>query len=107
GVPFEDRDALIDEQPDVYYLADHYAPYPCVLVRLARVDPAALRDLLLMGWRFVSAQKKRPARSRRDGEDPVIRTFTAAAVSCHSVCFCARQCRRRRCRPKRQLRGVS
>ena len=66
-VPFEDRDALIDEQPDVYYLADHYAPYPCVLVRLARVDPAALRDLLLMGWRFVSAKKKRPARSRRDG----------------------------------------
>ena len=66
-MPLEDRDALIAEQPDVYYLADHYAPYPCVLARLARVDPAALRDLLLMGWRFVSAQKKRPARTTRRG----------------------------------------
>jgi len=56
---------LIAEQPDIYYLADHYAPYPCVLARLARVDPEALRDLLSMGWRFVSAQKKRPARTRR------------------------------------------
>ena len=69
-MPFEDRDALIAEQPDVYYLADHYAPYPCVLVRLARVDPAALRDLLTMGWRFVSAKtrKKRPARRQRAGK---------------------------------------
>jgi len=66
-MPFEDRDALIAEQPGVYYLADHYAPYPCVLVRLSRVDAAALQDLLLMGWRFTSAQKKRPARPRRRG----------------------------------------
>jgi len=64
-MPFEERDALIAEQPDIYYLADHYAPYPCVLARLARVDPEALRDLLSMGWRFVSAQKKRPAKTRR------------------------------------------
>jgi hypothetical protein len=66
-MPFEDRDALIAEQPDIYYLADHYAPYPCVLVRLARVDPAVLRDLLLMGWRFVTALKKRRGRTRRSG----------------------------------------
>lgn len=66
-MPFEDRDALIAEQPDVYYLADHYAPYPCVLVRLSRVDATVLRDVLLMGWRFVSAQKKRPARVKRGG----------------------------------------
>jgi len=66
-MPFEDRDALIAEQPDVYYLADHYAPYPCVLVRLSRVNATVLRDLLLMGWRFVSAQKKRPARGKRGG----------------------------------------
>jgi hypothetical protein len=66
-MPFEDRDALIAEQPDLYYLADHYAPYPCVLVRLSRVDASVLRDLLLMGWRFVSARKKPPARTKRGG----------------------------------------
>jgi hypothetical protein len=66
-MPFEERDALIAEQPDIYYTADHYEPHPCVLVRLARVDPAALRDLLLMGWRFTSALKKRPPGRRRRG----------------------------------------
>lgn len=68
-MPFADRDALIAEEPNIYYLADHYAPYPCVLVRLARIDSTALRDLLLMGWRYVSAQtrKKPPARRRRGG----------------------------------------
>jgi hypothetical protein len=64
-MPIEERDALIAEQPDIYYTADHYAPYPCVLARLARVDPGALRDLLMMGWRFTSTLKKRPSRRRR------------------------------------------
>ena len=54
----EDRDELIEADPNVYYTADHYAPYPCVLVRLSRVNPDALRDLLLMGWRFMSSKKK-------------------------------------------------
>src|SRR5262245_20909072 len=39
-------DALIDEDPGVYYLKDHYVDYPCVLVRLFRVHPDALRDLV-------------------------------------------------------------
>jgi hypothetical protein len=34
--------------------------YPMVLVRMSRIDPSALRDLLGMAWRFVTAKK--PAR---------------------------------------------
>jgi hypothetical protein len=34
---FADRDALIEDDPDTYYLKDHYVNYPCVLVRLSRV----------------------------------------------------------------------
>ena len=63
---FEERDGLIAEEPKTYYLADHYVDYPCVLVRLTRVRHDALRDLLLMGWRFVSAAKSpRVAKRRR------------------------------------------
>jgi hypothetical protein len=58
----DQRDELIDAEPETYYLTDHYVDYPCVLVRLARVREDALRDLLLMGWRFVSATKNRRAR---------------------------------------------
>ena len=67
---FDQRDALIAEEPKTYYLTDHYVDYPCVLVRLARVRQDALRDLLLMGWRFMSTtknpnvQKRKRARTR-------------------------------------------
>jgi len=42
--------------PDVYYLTDHYVYYPVVLVRLSRIHPDALRDLLGVAWRFVTAK---------------------------------------------------
>ena len=62
---FEERDGLIAADPKTYYLTDHYVDYPCVLVRLTRVRHDALRDLLLIGWRFVSAAKSRTVAKRR------------------------------------------
>src|SRR5262245_61800961 len=64
---FADRDELVASDPDVYYLTDHYVPYPCVVVRLSRVHKDALKDLLTMGLRFESERKKRrstPAKVR-------------------------------------------
>jgi hypothetical protein len=49
---FDDRDALLEEEPEIYYLRDHYVPYPCVLVRLPRVHPDALADLIRASWEF-------------------------------------------------------
>jgi hypothetical protein len=62
---FEQRDELIAAEPKTYYLTDHYVDYPCVLVRLARIRQDALRDLLLMGWRFVSTTKNPNVEKRR------------------------------------------
>src|SRR5690349_24394363 len=56
---FADRDELLRAAPDTYYLKEHYVNYPVVLVRLARVDESILRDLLGMGWRFVTAKRAR------------------------------------------------
>ena len=56
---FEKRDELIAADPRTYYLTDHYVDHPVVLVRLQRVHPDALRDLLQMGWRFMSRSSKR------------------------------------------------
>ena len=58
------RDALIEEDPAVYYLKDHYINYPCVLVRLARVHADALRDLVHTAYRFVNTN---PAKRRAPG----------------------------------------
>ena len=61
-IDFDQRDELIGTDPSTYYLKEHYVGYACVLVRLSRVHPDALRDLLLTAWRFVSAKDGRRRR---------------------------------------------
>jgi hypothetical protein len=50
-----DRDALIAEAPDTYYLKDHYLNHPCVLVRLSRVRKDALPDLVTGAYQFAQS----------------------------------------------------
>src|SRR5215470_2348690 len=50
-VSFEDRDALLAEAPDLYYVKEHYLNYECVLVRLSLVSPEVLHDLLGMAYK--------------------------------------------------------
>jgi len=45
------RPWLLDDAADTYYLTSYYQPHPVVLVRLARIDRDALRDLLGMARR--------------------------------------------------------
>jgi len=67
---FDQRDVLVAADPNTYYLTDHYVDYACVLVRLARVHPDAMRDLLLTGWRFVSKSDRRVTRRRAASARP-------------------------------------
>jgi hypothetical protein len=65
-VGFDDRAELLAAAPDVYYVSDHYLGYSAVLVRLSRVTPDVLGDLLSMAHKFVTALARRsPSRSRR------------------------------------------
>ena len=68
---FADRDALIEDDPDTYYLKDHYLNYPCVLVRLSRVRVDALRDLVTGAYRYITAKLRNP--EDRVGEGPLER----------------------------------
>jgi hypothetical protein len=63
-IDFDQRAELLAAAPDVYYLTDHYVNYPSVLVRLSRIHPDALRDLLGMALRFVTAKKINPMKRR-------------------------------------------
>ena len=62
-VTFDQRDELIADAPDIYYVTDHYVNYPSVLVRLSRIDTDALRGLLRMSWDYVTS--KTPARKKK------------------------------------------
>ena len=65
---FDDRAELLADAPDVYYVTDHYLDYSAVLVRLSRVNPEVLRDLLGMAYKFVTANVvlRSPSRKRRN-----------------------------------------
>ena len=53
------REFLLEDAPDTYYLTDYYRKYPLVLVRLARVDEGALRDLLNVSRRLTLLKARR------------------------------------------------
>jgi hypothetical protein len=64
-IDFDQRTALLAEDPATYYVTDHYVNYPAVLVRLSQIRVDQARDLLNSAWRFVTSQERRTARKRR------------------------------------------
>jgi hypothetical protein len=57
-VGLEEREWLIEDAPETYYLTDYYRTYPLVLVRLSHIDRDALRDLLSVS-RHLTLEKVR------------------------------------------------
>jgi hypothetical protein len=53
---FEQRAALLKKHPLLYYITDHYAPHPAMLIRLSRMSRADLERTLRMAWDFVSSE---------------------------------------------------
>ena len=51
GVPFEERDMLVESQPKVFYFTDHYRDYPIVLIRLSMARRCIVEPLLRRHWR--------------------------------------------------------
>jgi hypothetical protein len=49
-----DREILMQSDPRVFFITDHYRDYPWILVRFSTVDPDALPDLIERAWRLVA-----------------------------------------------------
>jgi hypothetical protein len=67
-VGYEEREWLIADAPETYYLTDYYRSYPLLLVRMSRVDRDALHDLLSVSWRLTSLKVPKRSGSRRNVE---------------------------------------
>ena len=65
----EERDLLLEDAPETYYVTDYYAKYPVVLVRLSRVDDEALREILSIS-RKLTLPKVEKSRRRRSPTSP-------------------------------------
>ena len=60
----DEREWLIADAPDTYYLTDYYRSYPLILARLSRLDRDALRGLLAISRRLALSKARKRAASR-------------------------------------------
>jgi hypothetical protein len=62
---FEQRASLLKRHPSLYYLTDHYAAHPTMLIRLSRISRTQLERTLRMAWDFVSSESAVPRSSAK------------------------------------------
>jgi len=54
---FLDREMLLQADPEVFFLTDHYRNYPMILIRLDKIRADALPDLVERAWRMRAPKK--------------------------------------------------
>lgn len=75
---FEEREGLLEDAPDTYYVTDYYRRYPVVLVRLSLLSRDVLRELLAGSWRMTVVKHRKgratlakiPSTMHSRGTDP-------------------------------------
>lgn len=55
------KEALLEDDPDVYFTTPHFDGYPAVLVRLTEIDTRELEELIVDAW--LAQAPKRLARA--------------------------------------------
>jgi hypothetical protein len=63
---FENRDFMMQFNPEVYHITDHYRKYPYVLLRLDLVDQEELKNHFERIWRMNVTKKMLEQRSNED-----------------------------------------
>ncbi|HJT42887.1 MAG TPA: hypothetical protein VJ750_05235 [Rhizomicrobium sp.] len=58
----EMRDVMLEAEPKLFYITDHYKPWPMLLARLNRLDRATLRQLMLARIGEIEAKQKKKKR---------------------------------------------
>ena len=56
---FDDRELMLEDAPETYYVTEYHAKYPVVLVRLSEVSDDALRDLLSVSRKMALEKSRR------------------------------------------------
>jgi hypothetical protein len=53
----DERDMLIEADPALFHITDHYRNYPTILARIAKLDAKTLRGMLERRWREIAPKK--------------------------------------------------
>jgi len=54
GVSFDEREMLMEAEPETFHITAHYKDYPSVLARLSSLHPGSLRNFLERRWRKIA-----------------------------------------------------
>ncbi len=69
----DERDMLLQSDPSIFHITDHYKNYPDVLVRIAKIDEKSLRGMLERRWSTI-APKKLQKEGVREADAPSKKT---------------------------------
>ena len=64
-IGFLERQSLMESDPEVFYITDHYLNYPAMLVRLGKVRRDRMRRLLEDAWRVLAPKSVTTGRRGR------------------------------------------
>ncbi|MDE2132988.1 MAG: MmcQ/YjbR family DNA-binding protein [Alphaproteobacteria bacterium] len=53
----DERDLLLEADPELFHITTHYKDYPTVLARLTKLDAKTLRGMLERRWRKIAPKK--------------------------------------------------
>jgi len=56
-VPFDEREMLMEAEPETFHFTAHYKDYPSVLARRERLHPGSFRAFLERRWRKIAPKK--------------------------------------------------
>jgi hypothetical protein len=56
-VSFDEREMLMEVDPDTFHITPHYKDYPSVLARMANIEEGQLRGFLERRWRKLAPKK--------------------------------------------------
>src|SRR6185312_15776556 len=56
-ISFDEREMLMEAEPQTFHFTAHYKDYPSVLARMATLHPGSFRNFLARRWKKIAPKK--------------------------------------------------
>jgi hypothetical protein len=70
----EMRDMMLEAEPKLFYITDHYRKFPFVLIRLSALTPKALKEILIGRAAQLAQMKPIKRQAKKKKATPVAKT---------------------------------
>ena len=83
----EMRDVMLEAEPRLFYITDHYRPWPMLLARLETLTRGALKDLVLARIKEIEARptRKKKPKAEKAAEKAVAKTIAKKKAAAKPV----------------------